>query len=363
MGCGCLADAWRNCWLNDRFITRQPPILVEFDHNRFEPMSSHVPPSSPPGAGMNLQSAVTLAALFLSPAAMLAGDATVSVTGVTWQRNLKAAAAESERSGKPILMQVTAEWCRYCHKMLGETFPDKKLAATVNGCFVPVVLDADENEKIVAAIGITAFPSTIIISPELDVIGRVQGFHTARSLEKKLAPYCKGKSRPGTEIKSVRNAADNAIEPIGKRVKSSQQARIPSPPVAAIGAVRGQPLVSKAAFDGLCLVSMLQNRKRQAGRSDYSTVFRNYRLQFASAENLKSFLAEPAHFWPLFDGRCPVAMIRGEKIQLGDVKMVAVYQGQLVFFKSLSHRNEFTQNPRGSFAQARALKTSGTNSE
>jgi len=278
---------------------------------------------------------------------------------VTWQRSLKAAAAESKRTGKPILMQVTATWCRYCHKMLRETFPDEKLARKINECFVPVVLDADENEKIVSAIGITAFPSTIMISPELDVIGRVPGFHTARSLEKQLAPYCTVKARPVDRLKLGVQQKKNSVAVTRKPVESEPRAQVLRRPVAAIGAARVQPLVSKAAFDGLCLVSMLKNRKRQPGRSEHSTEFRNTQLQFVSDETLKQFLAEPAQFWPLFDGRCPVAIARGEKERPGDVNTVAVYRGRLVFFRSLSHRNDFTQNPRAYFEQACELESHG----
>ena len=121
-----------------------------------------------------------LAALLALVVALASLPASAAESGVAWKHNLKKAAAESKRTGKPILLQFKADWCGYCHKMLRETFPDRKLARQVEACFVPVLLDVDENEKLVETIGVNAFPSTIIISPELDVIGRVRGFHTAR---------------------------------------------------------------------------------------------------------------------------------------------------------------------------------------
>ena len=284
----------------------------------------------------------------------------VDAGGVAWRHDLKKAAAESERTGKPILLQVTAEWCGYCHKMLGETFPDEKLAKKINDCFIPVVLDADENEKIVEAIGINAFPSTIIISPKLDVIGRLRGFHTPRSLEKKLAPFCKEK--PTTVIAS---AAPEAIQAsvsgfsqgktAGKTVEESA-AKLPANsaprlPTVSISAGQMESLVPVAAFDGLCLVSMLNDRTRTEGDKGHSTVFQNQRLQFASEEKRNEFLAAPTKYWPLLDGHCPVARTRGEKNPQGDPNTVAVFRGRLVFFKDLSHRTDFAKKPREYFQQ------------
>ncbi|MDA0589959.1 MAG: DUF255 domain-containing protein [Planctomycetota bacterium] len=271
--------------------------------------------------------------------------------GVAWQRDLKKAAAESERTGKPILLQVTAEWCGYCKKMLRETFPDEQLAKKINECFIPVVLDADENEEIVDAIGITAFPSTVIISPDLDVIGQVRGFHTPRSLERKIAPFCK--VQPQTEVAS----AEPATKPAEDSARKNSFAELPADfaprlPTLSIPAASVQPLIPEPAFGGLCLVSMLNERTRVEGQNAHSTVFQQQRLQFASQEHLDEFLAAPMKYWPLLDGRCPVAAARGETTPQGDPATVAVFRGQLIFFKDLTHRADFTKSPRAYFQEA-----------
>ena len=68
-----------------------------------------------------------------------------SAADVKWNNDLKTAAAESQKTGKPILITLTASWCHYCHKLLDETLADQNVIAQVNEYFVPVVLDADEN--------------------------------------------------------------------------------------------------------------------------------------------------------------------------------------------------------------------------
>ncbi len=41
--------------------------------------------------------------------------------------------------------------------MLGETYTDEAVIKQVNESFIPVVLDADEHERLVRAIGISVF--------------------------------------------------------------------------------------------------------------------------------------------------------------------------------------------------------------
>lgn len=333
------------CWLKHRFMTLNSPIL---ESGSLKTANSEQLQPEFCGATMSSRTLAifTLAVFSFVPTVMSADTA-----GVIWQRDLKKAAAESERTGKPILLQVTADWCGYCHKMLKETFPDERLASRINACFVPVVLDADEHEKIVDAIGITAFPSTIIISPNLDVIGRVRGFHTPRSLEKKLAPFCNERSQ--TSQVSAKPVTAQAPKTVAKSTTTeAPPSQAPRLPALSIPAASVQPLVREPAFDGLCLVTMLNERMRIEGQAMYSTVFQKQRLQFASQEKLEEFLAAPMKYWPMLDGRCPVATARVEKTSRGNPETVAVFRGQLLFFKDLAHREDFARSPRSYFQQA-----------
>ena len=272
--------------------------------------------------------------------------ASAAEAGVAWQHNLKKAAAESKKTGKPILLQFKADWCGYCHKMLRETFPDRKLVRQVEACFVPVLLDVDENEKLVETIGVSAFPSTIIISPELEVIGRVRGFHTARSIEKKLIPFCDKKRLAAISRTPPKKPASRL--PVASIPAKSPEVKEVSPKFPAAD--------SKPAFGGLCLVSMLNERKRESGSVTHKTVHAKRTLHFASKEHLAEFQASPEKYWPLLNGQCPVSIARGEKNLQGDPKTVAVFRGQLIFFKDLAHRKDFAKNPRGYIEESRTAQ-------
>jgi len=246
-----------------------------------------------------------------------------SAAGVQWQRDLKSAAVEAEKTGKPILVQFTASWCGYCHKMLRETYSDREIAARINEYFVPVVLDADDHEKIVEAVGVEAFPTAVVISPELDVLGKIEGFYLPPQFAQRIAPFCK---KPQTTVAQTAVLKGDA-RPTAKPVSAEKPA----------------PVV---AFGGLCLVSMLDNRKLLTGDAKVTHEYHGVLLQFASEELRKTFLSKPERYWPVADGHCPVATVNDEPTTAGDPSTCAVYRDQLILFRDLEHRAEFAKQPQ-----------------
>lgn len=241
------------------------------------------------------------------------GTAQVEVVRIKWQTSLQKAAELAQKSGKPILVQFTAEWCTFCHKMLDETLSNQKIAKQINECFIPVVLDADANEQIVAALGVEAFPTTVVISSDLKSANRMVGFFQPAQFESQLAPFCKE-----TRAKLAKAAAKK------KPVKAEPQ----------------------LAFEGLCLVSLLDDRKQIKGEERITAVYNDVRLRFSSEANRRAFLTDPEQYWPMNDGHCPVAKQNGEKDTTGDPATVAVYRGRLMMFSSMEHRKTFAEDPR-----------------
>jgi protein disulfide-isomerase len=269
---------------------------------------------------------------------------TAQAARVAWRKDLKQAAAEAEKTGKPILVQFTADWCGYCHKMLRETFTDDSVIKQVNECFVPVVLDADEHDRLVETVGVSAFPTTVIISPTLDVDAKIEGFHRPTGFKKRIAAYC--------QKQKAARAAVAAETPVNKSGQSLNQpirpatANLETAPTTRNTSTEDKPVAeAPTAFDGLCLVSLLNDRKFKPGSKTIDHEFNGVKLLFASETNRQKFIADPQKFWPVADGNCPVATVNVEQDTTGDVRTVAVFRGRLVLFHSLEHRGEFAGRP------------------
>lgn len=309
-----------------------------------------------------------------------------TVGKVEWQSDMKRAALESQRSGKPILIQMTASWCSYCHKMLKETFTDPAIAKQVNEQFVPLLLDADEHEKVVETLAITSFPSTIIISSDFDEIGRIDGFHQPAVYGKKLVPFV----ATGRAKLTMAAAADPQVEiplPAEPKRLAPEAVKTPRPlivteepvpfvppgirdrqPIARVPMTAAIPRAAptnvtaapvKVSFAGVCLVSTLEQREPVAGSPQFGVTYKGRRLQFFSAEQLAKFRANPDTYWPHNDGHCPVALTRDALETDGDPDFAGVYQKRLVFFRNAAHRDEFGTSPKH-YLSASTGKRSGS---
>lgn len=76
---------------------------------------------------------------------------------------LRAAAAAAERSGKPVLVFATADWCGPCQSFKRTTLVDPGVEALITAQFVPVYLDVDLEQDAAAAFSIISLPSSIVL--------------------------------------------------------------------------------------------------------------------------------------------------------------------------------------------------------
>src|SRR5262245_3102360 len=61
---------------------------------------------------------------------------------VRWFHNIDAAVAESRKTGKPIFVDVYADWCAWCHKLDKEVYVDTKFVSYIRG-FVALKVDSE----------------------------------------------------------------------------------------------------------------------------------------------------------------------------------------------------------------------------
>ena len=93
---------------------------------------------------------------------------------VAWHEWNDEAFARAQREDKPILLDIGATWCHWCHVMDRESYGDADTAALINGAFIAIKVDRDERPDVdtryqaaVAAIsGQGGWPLTAFLTPD-----------------------------------------------------------------------------------------------------------------------------------------------------------------------------------------------------
>ena len=106
---------------------------------------------------------------------------------ITWQKSLKDAHKVALQQNKPIMLVFGAEWCGFCKKLEKTTLSNPQLAKYINATFVSVHIDFDDEPKIAEILDVKSLPCTIILSPEADLLGRIDQFMEPAPMYQKLA--------------------------------------------------------------------------------------------------------------------------------------------------------------------------------
>lgn len=93
---------------------------------------------------------------------------------VRWQEWGEDAFARASKENKPILLDIGAVWCHWCHVMDRESYEDAEIADIINGHFIAVKVDRDERldvdaryqSAVQAMSGQGGWPLTVILTPD-----------------------------------------------------------------------------------------------------------------------------------------------------------------------------------------------------
>ncbi|MBS1851933.1 MAG: thioredoxin domain-containing protein [Acidobacteria bacterium] len=93
---------------------------------------------------------------------------------IQWQEWGAEAFAQAQRENKPVLLDIGAVWCHWCHVMDRESYDSPEIAQIVNEKFIPVKVDRDERPDIdsryqvavQAVSGQGGWPLTAFLTPE-----------------------------------------------------------------------------------------------------------------------------------------------------------------------------------------------------
>jgi uncharacterized protein YyaL (SSP411 family) len=123
------------------------------------------------GAAVDSANALPAGALKSSPSMYLRE---ASTSAIRWQAWSPDTLAMARRLNRPIMIDIGAVWCHWCHVMDATTYADPEVAAALNSEFVPVKVDTDERPDLddyyqIAAAQLTGaggWPLTCFTTPD-----------------------------------------------------------------------------------------------------------------------------------------------------------------------------------------------------
>lgn len=95
---------------------------------------------------------------------------------IPWRTDYQAALQESAASGKPVLLDFSADWCPPCKVMKHEVWPDADVRKAVIDSYIPVYLDVDNPASQAAAnrYAVRSIPSLFIVDSQGNVLKQEQ---------------------------------------------------------------------------------------------------------------------------------------------------------------------------------------------
>jgi len=94
----------------------------------------------------------------------------VGAGGVAWSDWGDEAFERARREGKPVLLDISATWCHWCHVMDDVTYSDPEVVRKINRHFVPIRVDTDRRPDVNARYNMGGWPTTAFLNPSGDVL-------------------------------------------------------------------------------------------------------------------------------------------------------------------------------------------------
>ncbi len=84
---------------------------------------------------------------------------------IEWESSYEEALKKSKEQGRPMLVLMVSEHCRWCHKLKEKTLKDPEVENYIERRFIPLLLDREKSEY-PSYIKAKYVPTTFYISPE-----------------------------------------------------------------------------------------------------------------------------------------------------------------------------------------------------
>ncbi len=89
---------------------------------------------------------------------------------ISWLEWDKSVFVKAKKDKKPVLLNISAVWCHWCHTMSRETYSNVKIAEFINKNFIPIKVDTDKRPDINERYNVGGWPTTAILAVDGEVV-------------------------------------------------------------------------------------------------------------------------------------------------------------------------------------------------
>ncbi|WP_061249929.1 thioredoxin family protein [Leptospira alstonii] len=104
---------------------------------------------------------------------------------IQWEKSVKTAFEKAKADGKPIFIDVYADWCSYCKTLKNEIYPKKEVQLELSK-FVALSLDGDSFPNLKRKYGIKGYPSILFLDQNGSLIDKITGMPDSKMILKLL---------------------------------------------------------------------------------------------------------------------------------------------------------------------------------
>jgi thioredoxin-related protein len=96
--------------------------------------------------------------------------------GDFWHRNWSGAWEDSQAHKRPIVLFITTGDCYHCDRMSRDTYHNDQVLEDIRGGFVLASIKSERYPQLLRTLKVQAFPTTVIIAPDAQVIDAMTGY-------------------------------------------------------------------------------------------------------------------------------------------------------------------------------------------
>lgn len=127
------------------------------------------------------------------PLLVMAAVAVNAQAAAGWHKTVAAAQADAKKKNQLILVDMFADWCGWCHRIEREVFPSEAFQ-NASKDLVLLRLDTEdrgEGTRYSREWGVRSLPTFVLLTPDLQVAGTIQGYAPANVFSKQLTDTIK----------------------------------------------------------------------------------------------------------------------------------------------------------------------------